>query len=163
MSPSLVKKYLDAARGISEHLVLTPGGIGLAPYPMLADTDRDKYCVQRIIRFYNRQHTDYADYFLAAWRYRYREALGRPGASLEDLADEEGLSEKYLTTIWATLTDQGERTGPIALIQGLWLELPTPEGENADAAKAGCTRLRDVVMDLRQQLVPEASTCRLGG
>ena len=37
-----------------------------APHLVLADTDRDKYCVQRIVDFYQRQDTDYADYFLAA-------------------------------------------------------------------------------------------------
>src|SRR5205085_12550424 len=63
MSPALVKKYLEAARRLSEHVVLTPDGLGFAPHPMLADTDRDKYCVHRIIDFYQRQRTDYADYF----------------------------------------------------------------------------------------------------
>ena len=64
---------------MADHLVLKPDGLDFAPHPMVADTDRDKYCVRRIIDFYQRQRTDYADYFLAAWRFRHREALGRPG------------------------------------------------------------------------------------
>ena len=77
---------------------------------MLADTDRDKYCVRAIIDFYKRQKTDYADYFLAAWRFRHRAALGSPTASLDAFADEMGLSRKYLATIWSTL-DDGRRGG----------------------------------------------------
>ena len=46
---------------------------------MLSDTDRDKYCVLRIVDFYQRQPTDLADYFLAAWRFKHRAALGKAG------------------------------------------------------------------------------------
>src|SRR6476646_5748969 len=52
MSPALVKKYLEAARAVADHLVLTPDGLAFATHSMLADTDRDKYCVKRIIDFY---------------------------------------------------------------------------------------------------------------
>jgi hypothetical protein len=151
MSPALVKKYLDAARRVAEHLVLTPDGLAFAPHPMLADTDRDKYCVHRIIDFYNRQRTDYAEYFLAAWRYRHREALGRPDATLDHFAAEAGLSRTYLATIWATLDEPAGEVGPIAALQALWRELPGDE----EAAREGCERMRDLVVDLRGQLVPE--------
>ena len=79
MSPALVKKYLEAARSVADHLVLKPRGFAFAPFPMVADTDRDKYCVRQIIEFYKRQRTDLAEYFLAAWRYQHRKALGRSG------------------------------------------------------------------------------------
>ena len=41
------------------------------PHPVVTDTDRDKYCVQRIIDFYKRHQVDVSDYFLAAWQYRH--------------------------------------------------------------------------------------------
>src|SRR5205085_9126238 len=69
MSPALVKKYLEAARRVADHVVLKPEGLAFAPFPVVADTDRDKYAVKRIIEFYQRQRTDYADYFFAAWRF----------------------------------------------------------------------------------------------
>ena len=72
MSPALVKKYLAAVRLVADHLVLRPNGFVFAPHPAVTDTDRDKYCVQRIIAFYERHRVDYADYFLAAWRFRHR-------------------------------------------------------------------------------------------
>ena len=49
MSPFLVKKYMEAARLVSEHLVLRPKGLAFAPHPVISETDRDKYCVNRII------------------------------------------------------------------------------------------------------------------
>src|SRR5258708_6863447 len=52
MSPELVNKYLAAARQVADHLVLKPDGFDFAPHSVVTDTDRDKYCVQRIIEFY---------------------------------------------------------------------------------------------------------------
>ena len=49
MSPALLNKYLQAARQIADHMVLTPDGIDFAPYPMRVETDREKYSIQRII------------------------------------------------------------------------------------------------------------------
>ncbi len=94
MSPALVKKYLEAARRVADHLVLKPHGFAFAVYPVVADTDRDKYCVRpdHALISTKRQPTDYTEYFLAAWRFRHREALGRPDASLADLAAEAGIS-----------------------------------------------------------------------
>ncbi len=78
MSSALLNKYLQAARAVADHMVLTPDGIDFAPFPMLAETDREKYAIRRIVDFYFRQPTDFADYFQAAWRYKYRAALGKP-------------------------------------------------------------------------------------
>ena len=60
MSPALVNKYLKAAHEVAGHLFLKPRSFAFAPHPMLVETDRDKYCVRRIIEFYHRQDTDYA-------------------------------------------------------------------------------------------------------
>ena len=58
MSPALVKKYLEAARHVADHVVLKPDGFVFAPHPAVTDTDRDKYCVKRIIDFYKRHDVD---------------------------------------------------------------------------------------------------------
>src|SRR5262245_51345551 len=58
MSPALLQKYLKAARHVADHLVLKPEGFVFAPYPVVTETDRDKYCVHRIIAFYDRHRVD---------------------------------------------------------------------------------------------------------
>src|SRR5262249_10447682 len=78
MSPALLQKCMEAARLVADHLVLKPQGFDFAPHPAMTDTDRDKYCVKRIVQFYQRQPTDYAAYFVAAWKYKHRAAAGRP-------------------------------------------------------------------------------------
>jgi hypothetical protein len=155
MSPALVKKYLDAARGVADHLVLKPHGFAFVAHPVVADTDRDKYCVRRIIEFYKRQRTDYAAFFLTAWRFQHQKALGLPRASLADFAAEAGISPKYLATIWSMLTEPCEPVGPIAALQLLWRELPPPNATSPDAARAGCVGMRDFIVQLRKPLVPE--------
>src|SRR4051812_14203292 len=114
MSPALVKKYFQAARDVAEHLVLQPEGITFAPHPVVADTDRDKWAVFRIVDFYRRQPTDYADYFMAAWLFQNATATGSKAATLPDVAHEFHLSPKYLATIWSALTSRQEEVGPIA-------------------------------------------------
>lgn len=163
MSPALVKKYLEAARMVADHLVLTLDGFSFAPYPMLADTDRDKFCVNRIIDFYKRQRTDYADYFAAAWKYRHRAALGKPDASLADFATEAGISAKYLATIWAILNDQPDEIGPIAALQALWNELPGPDADRPDDVRFGCDRMRNLVILVRKQVTPEVKNMTARG
>ena len=55
MSPALLTKYLQAARDVADHMFLNPNGFEFAPHPMLVETDREKYCIQQIVDFYDRQ------------------------------------------------------------------------------------------------------------
>src|SRR5215472_14184995 len=82
MSPALLNKYLQAARDVANRMVLSPDSIDFATHPMLVETDRDRYAIQRIVSFYERQPTDYVDYFEVAWRFKHRRELGKSGASL---------------------------------------------------------------------------------
>ena len=151
MSPSLLNKYLQAAREVANHMVLKPRGIAFAPTLVLAETDRDQYCIQQIVDFYHRQDTDYADYFQAAWRYKNRAALGKPKATLADFASSARVSPAYLATIWRTLEAGKEEIGPLAKLQTMWRELPAPKGSQPDAARSGCERMRDFVAALRKK------------
>ena len=158
MSPALLKKYLDAARYVADHIVLKPKGFAFAPHPVVTDTDRDKYCVGRIVDFYQRHRVDYADYFLAAWRYRHRDAITRPAATLADIAAEAGISSRYLSTLWSTLAVTRHRSGPLADLQVMWNALPEPGADQPDLARRGCVEMRDFVRRVRQVFaVPERS------
>jgi len=151
MTPALLHKYLGAARYVADHLVLKPHGLAFAPHPVVTDTDRDKYCVRRIIDFYQRQPTDYADYFQAAWRYHHRAALGRPNAPLAEVAAASDVSPKYLELVWRTLTDTTDNVGPLAKLREMWRGLSDSE---ADGIRRGCERMRDYVVQLRKKLEP---------
>ncbi len=155
ISPALVKKYLEAARSVADHLVLKPDGLAFAPHPVVADTDRDRYCVNQIIAFYRRQPTDLADYFQAAWRYQYRVELGHPDATLDDVARAAAVSPRYLTTLYGLLDGSGPQIGPIAAVRIGYRELPAPAEGREEGVRAGCERLRDSIVGLRAQLVPE--------
>ena len=127
MSPALLTKYLQAARKVADHMFLNPSGFEFAPHPMLVETDREKYCIQQIVDFYDRQATDYADYFRAAWIYKHRAVLGKPKATLADIAAQNKVSARYLTTIWQALEGPKEEVGPLAKLQTMWRALPVPQ------------------------------------
>jgi len=150
MSPALLKKYLEAARQVGDHMVLTPDGFEFAPYPMLVETDREKYAVQRIVSFYFSQPTDYADYFEAAWRYKNRAALGKPNATLVSIAGDAKISAKYLPMVWGILEQPKDVVGPIAKLQGMWKALPAPNAGQPDELRTQCVAMRDFVVKIRQ-------------
>ncbi|HKC86289.1 MAG TPA: DUF1587 domain-containing protein, partial [Blastocatellia bacterium] len=150
ISPSLMSKYLEAARRVADHLVLKPDGIAFAPHPMLVETDREKYPTRRIVDFYDRQPTDFADYFEASWRYKYRVALRSPSATLADIAAQSHVSPRYLAMIWQTLEQSGEEVGPIVKLQAMWRDLPAPNGNQPDGVREGCVRMRDFVVKIRR-------------
>ena len=148
MSPALLNKYLKASREVADHAVLKPDGIDFAPYPMLVETDREKYAIQRIVGFYAAQPTNYADYFEAAWRYKYRIALKKPHATLATTAADAKLSPKYLPLVWQILHDQSA-VGPVLKLQKMWLALPPPDAVQTGALHAKCTAMRDFVVKIR--------------
>jgi len=119
MSPALLNKYLQAARAVADHMVLTPDGINFAPHPMRVETDREKYAIQRILDFYARQPTDYADYFQAAWKFDHRAELGELHATLEAVAAVSKVSPRYLAIVWQLLKEK-DAVGPIATLQEMW-------------------------------------------
>jgi hypothetical protein len=147
MSPALLNKYLQAARGVADHMVLKPDGFDFAPYPMLVETDRDKYTIQRIVSFYHRQPTDLADYFHAAWRFKHRATLGRTSATLATIAAESKISSSYLPMVWKILQEK-DALGPIAKLQRMWRDLP-PGADQPDVLRAKCVEMRDFVVKIR--------------
>jgi hypothetical protein len=153
MSPALVKKYLDAARFVADHILFLPSGFSFAPYPVVTDQDRDKYGVNRIVDFYKRQPLDYADYFLAAWRYHHRAELRRPRMTLADAAAETKVSPTYLNKVWTMLMAPGEDVGPLAAIQARWRSLPPPADRKApEGLGIAIGWMRDLIVDLRPRV-----------
>ena len=152
MSPSLLNKYLLAAREVASHLVLKLDGITFASHPTLVETDRDKFCVEQIMDLYRRQSTNYTDYFEAAWRFKHRAALGQSAATLSDIAAQSEVSPKYLATVWSALEEAPEDIGPLAKLQSMWRELPVPGANQSGLARPGCVAMRDFVVQLRAKV-----------
>lgn len=158
ISPALVAKYLDAARLVADHMLLTPEGIRFAPFPVVTDTDRDKYCVQRIVDFYERQPTQIEDYLWACWLVN----SCRDGDSIEQtqarVADELKLSLRYLRLVYETLYSSEPTYGPIGRVRELLDKLPqTSNGSNAQvlAVRTECGVIADFIREARQKLQPE--------
>jgi hypothetical protein len=163
MSPALLKKYLQAAREVGDHMVLTPDGFDFSPHPMLVETDREKYAIQRIVNFYKSQPTDYADYFQAAWRFKNRAVLGKPNATLTGVAAEAKLSPRYLPMVWQILEEPKDVVGPIAKLQSMWRDLPAPTGNQPDVARAKCIEMRDFVVRIRAHTAMQFSSPKVRG
>ncbi|MDG1897947.1 MAG: DUF1592 domain-containing protein [Fuerstiella sp.] len=124
MSPSLVQKYLDAAKGIAKHAALFPDGIRFTPFQSRRDNTDD--LMARIREFYARYTTGssgtsvnlqgirfetnqggvlpIADYIAAT--VTEREAIRAGTKTAADVARETGLSPVYLETLWRTLNDR---------------------------------------------------------
>uniref|UniRef100_Q029N9 Cytochrome c domain-containing protein n=1 Tax=Solibacter usitatus (strain Ellin6076) TaxID=234267 RepID=Q029N9_SOLUE len=139
-SPALLNKYLQAAREVGDHMVLTPDGFTFAPHPMLVETDREKFAIKRIVDFYERQPTDYADYFQAAWRYKHRTG----GPTLAATAAQSKVSAKYLAMVWDLLEGKADEVGPVGKLRGMWRALPA-EGD----VRLKCVEMRDFAIRIR--------------
>jgi hypothetical protein len=149
MSPALLTKYLQAARQVADHMYLNPEGFKFAPHPMLVETDREKFTIQQIVDFYDRQATDYSDYFRSAWLYKHRAIRGNPKATIADIAGQNRVSARYLTTIWNALEGQREDVGPLAKLQTMWRALPVPE-KTSDPFLDQFVQMRDFVVRMRK-------------
>ncbi|HEY4330568.1 MAG TPA: DUF1592 domain-containing protein, partial [Phycisphaerae bacterium] len=154
MEPELLKKYMEAAREVSEHLVLKADGLGFAADPAISITDRDKYAVNRILAFYDRQPMDIGMYLLAAWRYENRAALKKPGATLETFGAELKLSTKYLAQVYAAIMNPEEKIGPLAGLKAMWKTLPMPDYQSPDVAADGCGQIAAWVRGVRDKVKP---------
>jgi hypothetical protein len=118
---------------------------------MKVETDREKYEIQRIVSFYQAQPTDYADYFEAAWRYRYRAALKKNHATLAATATDAKLSAKYLPMVWEILHDK-DPVGPVLKLQKMFVALPDPRKATPaqlNAVHSQCVAMRDFVTKIR--------------
>lgn len=105
MSPSLLTKYLDAAKGIAAHAMLVPDGMRFTPGTSRRDWSDE--LLAQIRSFYAR----FADAegrlplgpYLAA-TLDARDALAHGTITTRALAGQRGLNERYLAALWDVLT-----------------------------------------------------------
>jgi len=171
LPPSLVGKYLDGARVVSSHALLQTQRIAFAPYPVLSETDRDKYFVHKIVDFYRSQPTDLRKYFLGL-RVLQHELVknGQSDSSVtkskEQIADQIaaklGLSGKYLRTLAQRVLAEDSQVvafGPWREIQKRFNEtiLNEPDEQRCELA---CDKLVEWIAQTRDSLTPKREMLR---
>jgi hypothetical protein len=144
MSPALFKKYYAAAERVADHVLLKPSGLTFAPYSVVTYADRKKFYERAILAFYEQHNVDYEIYLTAAWSYRHRSA-NLKSTTIQQWADERGLSRKYLDRLWNTLQEDSDDSFYLAWLRQRWNALPAPdEAENATA------NIRSFAADVRK-------------
>jgi hypothetical protein len=139
MSPALVRKYLDAAKQIAEHLVLLPDGVRFST--QTSQRDQTDELLGEIQAFYRRYTADgggttvnldgnpfttnqggmlpLEEYLRATLA--QRDALIRGTLTLDELAAERGLSARYLRTLWTAFTaNDGARGQLLTQVRRQW-------------------------------------------
>ena len=156
MSPALLSKYLDAAKQMARHAVLLPDGFRFSPTTTRRDwTDE----ILAEIRTLYGQFADTADLgvgsdvgnvavhgdtriglagrlplekYLAATLVE-RDALTTGSKTIEAVARERGLSAKYLSTLWESLTGP-QSSLLLDDLRSRWRRAATPQDASALAA-----------------------------
>lgn len=132
MSPSLVTKYLDAAKEVAEHAMLLPDGIRFSPHTTRRDQTDE--LLARIQQFYREFTEDGGgasvnlqgikfetnqggllplEKYLAA-TLEERDSLTNGSQTIEAVAKRRSLNARYLGTLWQTLAIGSAPTSPVA-------------------------------------------------
>ncbi len=133
MSPSLVGKYLDAAKEVAAHMVLLPDGIEFSPHTSRRD-HVDEY-LARIREFYSR-FTSSGEGTVVTWQgtqsdskqqgllplgeyltatIEERDALATGSKTIAGVAEQRRLSPRYLDALWTVLSNTDDTEGSFAL------------------------------------------------
>lgn len=136
MSPALLSKYLEAAKGVADHLVLTPTGIRFSAGTSSRDATNET--LARIREFYGR-YSDTGEQsvevggtgtvsseggvlplakYLAALS-QERSTLARGSKTVADVARERGVSAKYLGLLWTMLHERTQEQKPSLILDAL--------------------------------------------
>lgn len=150
MTPSLLMKYVAAVRNVADHAVLTPRGLVFAPFPCVTETDRDHFCVQRIVDFYRRHDVRYEDYLLALWKFEQLAVQQRTEERLNEVGGVERLSIRYLQTIRASMQKENP-IGPFAEIQNAWRD-EIVLSRDPEEARIACLKASGLIREIREDL-----------
>ena len=120
ISPTLLDKYLNAARNVAEHAVLLPDGFRFSPSKTRRDwTDES---TARLRQFYAAHvagdgQLPVQPYLAAA--VRYRDSLLAGKVTPADVAAKEKLNAQYFEVLWQTLTDRAP-SYPLDVVRARW-------------------------------------------
>ncbi len=122
MSPTLLAKYLRAAKDIAAHAVPLPDGFRFSPSTTRRDwTDETLAELRKTYREIapgpDDGRLDFTPYLSAT--VAHRDDLMSGKATIEAVAAQQKLNPKYLQTLWRTLTDK-EPSFPLDHIRARW-------------------------------------------
>lgn len=120
VSPALLTKYLNAAKEVAQHAVLLPDGFRFSAGKTRRDwTDES---TARLQRFYANVANGEGKLPIQAYltaTVRHRDALMSGKAGIDEIADKEQLSPKYLGELWKTLSNKTS-SYPLDDIRARW-------------------------------------------
>ena len=135
MSPTLLAKYLKAAKGVAAHAVLLPDGLRFSP-----STARRDWTDETLARLRKTYHElnhgpddgrlDFAPYLTAAVAHRDDLLSGK--TTIDVVAAKEKLGPKYLRVLWQALSDPAP-SFPLDAIRARWRQA-SPKDVGATAA-----------------------------
>src|SRR6185437_12231750 len=105
-SPTLLNKYLGAAKEVAAHAVLLPDGFRFSPVKTRRDWTEETLTELRT--FYGQYSGDgklpLRPYLMATIRHREEIAAGQ--LALEAIAEKDKINPKYLRILWQALNDK---------------------------------------------------------
>jgi hypothetical protein len=117
ISPALLTKYLAAAKDTADHAVFLPDGIRFSKGKTRRDWTDEQ--TAKLREFYSRFAPDgklnFAPYLAATVKHRAALAAGK----FDEVAAKEKLNAKYLTILWAALTDKAP-SHPLDTLRAKW-------------------------------------------
>jgi hypothetical protein len=170
MHDATLERYLEAAKLVADHAMIGAGPMYFYKDPGL--TGLELSAVNRIQSIYRKYGfraaagegaepyglERFAAAFEVAWRYRYRSQIGRPAASLGDLANESGISENFAQHILRTMQRENP-SFPLSEIIHSWEALPAPneiKGDIDQAIKLQCNALFEELLAWQHRLSASA-------
>lgn len=137
MQDASMERYLEAAKGIADRAVVGAGPLEF--FPDAGKTGFELSAISRIRDIYDRNGfrtvsgeggqpfglERYGKAFYAAWAYRHRAALGKPSATLAQLAKQEGINTAFVEHIWSVLNNPSLGF-PSSDVAARWKNLPAP-------------------------------------
>ncbi|MFO0907336.1 MAG: DUF1592 domain-containing protein [Isosphaeraceae bacterium] len=120
MSPALLTKYFDAAKGVAAHAMLVPDGLRFTPGTSRRDwTDETLAAIRAFYGQYANPEgrLDLLPYLKATLE--ERDALRKQQTTLAEVARARKLNLRYLTSFW-TLMNQGEASQVVQSLRNAW-------------------------------------------
>lgn len=165
VSPVHAENYLSAAKWVTEHALISPVR-GVVWHPNRLETGSAEQIRETLLeewyawlagleaRQFGQGVSDGVDpdalnvdeYLLAAWKYRFREELGRPGWNFETLAEEaEGTMSPVILERWFGVLSESEE-GLVGNYAAAWRSIPGPAAGDAGQAAERCRVLEEILL-----------------